>query len=156
MEEFSFKEWAKGLPKDVGKALTEEGYDSLLALTNAAEDDIRALPLKKGHVVATLVHVRGLQLSTGGGPLTVAAAAVSSTKASDSSNRAGDSATLDSLLFPPQQGGGLHTLLQQQRRWWGWCVPRHSTCRPRPHGVSSDRQAVSQRGAQDRRLHLSE
>jgi hypothetical protein len=89
MEEFSFKEWAKGLPKDVGKTLTEEGYDSLLALSNAAEDDIRALPLKKGHVVATLAHLRELQLSTGGGPLTVtvAAAAVSSTKTSVSSNQ---------------------------------------------------------------------
>jgi hypothetical protein len=158
MEEFNFKEWAKGLPKDVRKTLTEEGYDLLLALTNAAEDDIHNLPLKKGHVVATLAHVRGLQLSTGSGPLTVAATAAVAV----SSNKASGSTTLDSLPFPAQQGAGIHTLLQQQQPVVGGDAGgggvSSATLRADldPHGVSSDRQAVSQRGAQDRRLHLSE
>jgi len=61
MDEFNFKEFAKGLPKDVAKTMQEEGFDTYLALRNASEEDIRTLPLKRGHLVAVLASVRELQ-----------------------------------------------------------------------------------------------
>jgi hypothetical protein len=66
MEDFNFKEWVKNVPKDAAKTLEDEGFDTYIALANASEDDIKELPLKRGHLVATVAAVRELQQATSG------------------------------------------------------------------------------------------
>ena len=48
-EEFNFKDWGKSLPREAVKLLTEGGFDSAAALTNATEDDIYSLGMKRGN-----------------------------------------------------------------------------------------------------------
>jgi hypothetical protein len=116
-QDFNFKEWAKCLPKDVAKTLAEEGFDSLMALANVDEADVRSLPLKKGHIVATVAAIRQLQTTHGGGPLT--APATDSGKVTE-----GQPNLLDRLLGGSQRpvisldqllGATSHSQVQQQQ-----------------------------------------
>ena len=68
---FDFSAWIQDctFPDVVVKVLAGEGFTTLPALLNAAEDDLKCLSLGRGHFVHLRASVKTLQEENGGGPL---------------------------------------------------------------------------------------
>ena len=68
---FVFTDFVKNseLPADLGEILKVSGFDSVVALKNASDEDLKELKVGPGHRVHIRTAVRAFQESCGGGPL---------------------------------------------------------------------------------------